>query len=102
MFFGLGVMPKIVVVSIVTFFLLFFNTFTGAQQFDEDPGVLDLMGATRGELFRKVVAPATAVWIAGGIRSRCLMRWWRRSRANYSGPGRGSDFSSAGSPSAST
>src|SRR5882757_878997 len=69
MFFGLGLLPKIVLVSIVTFFLLFFNTFTGAQQVDEDYlRTLDLMGATRGEQFRKVVAPATAVWIAGGIR----------------------------------
>lgn len=69
MFFGLGLMPKIVLVSIVTFFLLFFNTFTGAQQVDEDYlRTLDLMGATGFEQFRKVVAPATAVWIAGGIK----------------------------------
>jgi NitT/TauT family transport system permease protein len=69
MFFGLGQLPKIVLVSIVTFFLLFFNTFTGAQQVDEDYlRTLDLMGASKFEQFRKVVAPATAVWIAGGIR----------------------------------
>jgi NitT/TauT family transport system permease protein len=69
MFFGLGLLPKIVLVSIVTFFLLFFNTFTGAQQVDEDYlRTLDLMGATKGEQFRKVVAPATAVWIVGGIK----------------------------------
>jgi NitT/TauT family transport system permease protein len=69
MFFGLGLLPKIVLVSIVTFFLLFFNTFTGAQHVDEDYlRTLDLMGATKGEQFRKVVAPATAVWIVGGIK----------------------------------
>jgi sulfonate transport system permease protein len=69
MFFGLGLLPKIVLVSIVTFFLLFFNTFTGAQQVDEDYlRTLDLMGATKGEQFRKVVVPATAVWIVGGIK----------------------------------
>jgi NitT/TauT family transport system permease protein len=69
MFFGLGLMPKIVLVSIVTFFLLFFNTFTGARQVDEDYlRTLDLMGATRFEQFRKVILPATAVWIAGGIK----------------------------------
>lgn len=69
MFFGLGLLPKIVLVSIVTFFLLFFNTFTGAQQVDDDYlRTLDLMGASKFEQFRKVVAPATAVWIAGGIR----------------------------------
>jgi len=69
MFFGLGLLPKIVLVSIVTFFLLFFNTFTGAQQVDEDYlRTLDLMGASKFEQFRKVVAPATAVWIVGGIK----------------------------------
>jgi len=69
MFFGLGLLPKIVLVSIVTFFLLFFNTFTGAQQIDEDYlRTLDLMGASKFEQFRKVVAPATAVWIVGGFK----------------------------------
>jgi len=69
MFFGLGLMPKIVLVSIVTFFLLFFSTFTGAQQVDEDYlHTLDLMGGTRFEQFRKVILPATAVWIASGIK----------------------------------
>jgi NitT/TauT family transport system permease protein len=69
MFFGLGVLPKIVLVSIVTFFLMFFNTFTGAQQVDEEYlRTLDLMGASRFEQFRKVVAPATAAWIVGGIK----------------------------------
>jgi NitT/TauT family transport system permease protein len=69
MFFGLGLLPKIVLVSIVTFFLLFFNTFTGAQQIDEDYlRTLDLMGANKFEQFRKVVAPATAVWIVGGFK----------------------------------
>ena len=69
MFFGLGLLPKVVLVAIVTFFLLFFNTFTGAQQVDADYlQTLDLMGATRFEQFRKVIAPATAVWIIGGIK----------------------------------
>jgi len=69
MFFGLGLLPKIVLVSIVTFFLLFFNTFTGAQQIDEDYlRTLDLMGANKFEQFRKVVAPATTVWIVGGFK----------------------------------
>ncbi|HUN46034.1 MAG TPA: ABC transporter permease [Stellaceae bacterium] len=69
MFFGLGLMPKIVLVAIVTFFLLFFNTFAGAQRIDEDlVQSLELMGAGRWEIFRKLVAPATAVWIVGGIK----------------------------------
>ena len=69
MFFGLGLMPKIVLVAIVTFFLLFFNTFAGAERIDRDlVDSLQLMGAGRWEIFRKVVAPATSVWIVGGIK----------------------------------
>jgi NitT/TauT family transport system permease protein len=70
MFFGLGYLPKIVLVGIVTFFLLFFNTFSGAQRIDEDlVHSMEIMGAGRWEIFRKVVAPGTAVWIAGGIKT---------------------------------
>ncbi len=69
MFLGLGVLPKIVLVGLVTFFLLFFNTFAGAERIDEDQvHALELMGASRGEIFRKVVAPGTAVWIVGGLK----------------------------------
>lgn len=69
MFFGLGLLPKIVLVAIVTFFLLFFNTFAGAERIDRDlVDSLQLMGAGRWEIFRKVVAPATSVWIVGGIK----------------------------------
>ncbi len=69
MFFGLDILPKIILVSIVVFFLLFFNTFAGAGQVDEDQiAAIRLMGATRGENFRKVVLPACMVWIIGGVK----------------------------------
>jgi NitT/TauT family transport system permease protein len=69
MFFGLDMLPKIVLVTIVVFFLLFFNTFAGASAVDRDLiAQIDLMGSTRLERFRKVVAPACMAWIIGGIR----------------------------------
>jgi NitT/TauT family transport system permease protein len=69
MFFGLDMLPKIILVSIVVFFLMFFNTFAGAGQVDDDHiAAVRLMGATTGENFRKVVVPACMVWIIGGIR----------------------------------
>src|SRR5208282_3836259 len=55
MFFGLGMLPKIILVAIVVFFLLFFNTFAGAQE------VLMLLGL--------VVAEAAA-WL-----ERRMLRW---------------------------
>jgi NitT/TauT family transport system permease protein len=69
MFLGLGVLPKVVLVGLVTFFLLFFNTFAGAERIDLDQvHALELMGASRGEIFRKVVAPGTTMWIIGGLK----------------------------------
>jgi NitT/TauT family transport system permease protein len=70
MFFGLDMMPKIVLISIVVFFLLFFNTLSGSEAVDDDlVATLDLMGATRLEEFQKVVAPACMVWIIGGVKN---------------------------------
>ena len=69
MFFGLDMLPKIVLVGIVVFFLLFFNTFTGAQEVDADLiAAVDLMGSTTRERFQKVIAPACVAWIIGGIK----------------------------------
>ncbi len=69
MFLGLGMLPKIVLVALVTFFLLFFNTFAGAERIDIDQvHALELMGASQSEIFRKVVAPAATVWIIGGLK----------------------------------
>jgi NitT/TauT family transport system permease protein len=70
MFFGLDMLPKIVLVSIVVFFLLFFNTFAGASSVDHDLiAQVELMGSTRRETFQKVVAPACMAWIIGGIKT---------------------------------
>lgn len=69
MFFGLDILPKIILVSIVVFFLLFFNTFAGAGQVDNDLiAAVRLMGSTPRENFQKVVVPACMVWIIGGVR----------------------------------
>jgi NitT/TauT family transport system permease protein len=69
MFFGLDLLPKIVLVAIVVFFLLFFNTFAGATDVDKDLlASVELMGSTPRENFQKVVAPACMAWIIGGIK----------------------------------
>jgi NitT/TauT family transport system permease protein len=70
MFFGLDMLPKIVLVTLVVFFLLFFNTFAGATSVDHDLiAQVELMGSTRREKFQKVVAPACMAWIIGGIKT---------------------------------
>jgi NitT/TauT family transport system permease protein len=70
MFFGLDMTPKIILVTLVVFFLLFFNTFAGATSVDQDlVAQIELMGSTRREKFQKVVAPACMAWIIGGIKT---------------------------------
>lgn len=69
LWFGLGLAPKIVLVGVSSFFLLFFNTFAGMQAIDPDlVQSLRLMGANRREEFRKVSAPGAASWIVSGFK----------------------------------
>jgi NitT/TauT family transport system permease protein len=70
MWFGIGMLPKIVLVAFVSFLLLFFNTFAGARAVDEEQlDALTLMGASGMERFRKVVLPACTAWIFAGLKN---------------------------------
>ncbi|WP_181832530.1 ABC transporter permease [Bosea caraganae] len=69
LWFGLDMAPKIFLVAGVSFFLLFFNTFAGVQAVDGDQQTtLLLMGASRSEMFLKLVAPASMAWIFAGLK----------------------------------
>jgi NitT/TauT family transport system permease protein len=69
LWFGLDMEPKIVLVTIVVFFLVFFNTFAGVQAIDQDlTASLQLMGSTTREEFQKVIVPASMAWIMSGIK----------------------------------
>jgi sulfonate transport system permease protein len=62
-------LPKIILVSIVVFFLMFFNTFSGVETIDNDLVIsLQLMGASPHEVFAKAVLPASMAWIIAGIK----------------------------------
>ena len=70
MWFGLGMEPKVALVALVSFLLLFFNTFAGAQAVDRDLiESLALMGANRREQFRMAIAPACLTWIFAGLKN---------------------------------
>lgn len=70
MWFGLGMEPKVALVALVSFLLLFFNTFAGAQAVDRDLiESLVLMGANRREQFRMAIAPACLTWIFAGLKN---------------------------------
>lgn len=70
LWFGLDMAPKVVLVGAVSFFLLFFTAFAGVQALDEDQvSGLVLMGATPGEVLRKLVLPASLAWLLSGLRT---------------------------------
>ncbi len=70
MWLGLGLAPKILLVALVSFFLVFFAAYQGVTALP--PEWIDaarLMGARRRELFAKIVLPGSMVWIVSGLRN---------------------------------
>jgi NitT/TauT family transport system permease protein len=66
---GIGVTSKVALVAITVFFLLLTNTVDGVRDVDRDlVRLLNLMGATRLEIIRKVLVPAALPWIFTGMR----------------------------------
>jgi NitT/TauT family transport system permease protein len=67
--FGIGLESKIMLVAVTVFFLLLYNTLDGIKDVDPDLAeALEVMGATRGEVIRKILVPATLPWIFAGLR----------------------------------
>jgi NitT/TauT family transport system permease protein len=70
MWLGLGLAPKIVLVALVSFFLVFFSAYQGVTSLPpECIAAARLMGARRLELFTKIALPGSMVWILSGLRS---------------------------------
>jgi len=70
LYFGIGFSAKMVLVAVTVFFLIFFNTFTGVQAVDREwIDVMRIMGASEGQIFRKVILPASALWIFASFKN---------------------------------
>ncbi len=67
---GLGIESKIAVVVLASFFLIFFNTYAGLQNIDEELVKLArLMGASWTQTIRRVILPASAHSILIGFKT---------------------------------
>ena len=67
--FGIGIESKVALVAITVFFLVLNATLDGVHNVGRDlTRALSLMGATRLEVIRKVLIPATLPWIFTGMR----------------------------------
>src|SRR5262249_7194945 len=60
---------KLVLVSVVVFFLVFYNTHAGAADVDRElVDVMRLMGARKRQIVAKVVLPSALIWIFTGMK----------------------------------
>ncbi|HYA30467.1 MAG TPA: ABC transporter permease [Acidobacteriota bacterium] len=67
---GIGVWSKVGVVFLLTFFLNFFNTYTGMRQMDQEyVDLASLMGVRGWKLSFKVIFPAISPYVFTGLRT---------------------------------
>lgn len=67
--FGVGMESKIAIAAIITFIVALITAYAGTQEVDDD--LIKLMrslGATRFQIFRKIIAPASVPWVVSGFR----------------------------------
>jgi NitT/TauT family transport system permease protein len=69
LWFGVGMLPKVVLSGAVVFFLVFFNAFAGVRDVDGDLiDTVRLMGGSRFHVMRFVLMPSALVWVFTGLK----------------------------------
>ena len=69
LWFGIGIESKIVLVVVIVFFLVFFNTYSGVRDVDRDLiNIARTMGASEFQITQKIVLPSALVWIYTGLK----------------------------------
>lgn len=69
LWFGVGLLSKVVLSTFVVFFLVFYNTYAGTLAVEQElVDVLRLMGGTRWQIVRKVMLPSVLIWIFTGMK----------------------------------
>lgn len=70
LWFGLELLPKIILAAYFVFFVVFINTVAGFRQVP--PGLIDVslvMGASRAALFRTVILPSAVPYMLAALRA---------------------------------
>jgi NitT/TauT family transport system permease protein len=69
LWFGIGLISKIVLAFSLVVFILLVNTYAGAKNVDQDLVIITrLLGASRRQVTTKVILPASIPWIFAGLR----------------------------------
>jgi len=67
--FGIALLSKVMMAGMVTFMLVFFNTYEGVRSADLDlRNTARVLGANRWQLFFRVTLPNASPWITAGLR----------------------------------
>jgi putative hydroxymethylpyrimidine transport system permease protein len=67
--FGFGMAPKLIVITLICFFPIVVNTFDGLQSVDRDQvKMLKTLNATRGDVFRYLELPASLPFLFSGAK----------------------------------
>jgi NitT/TauT family transport system permease protein len=70
LWFGLGLVSKVVMVISLVFFVVFFSTYTGIREVDRDlVNNARILGARPGHLIRHVLLPSALTWIFSSLRT---------------------------------
>lgn len=69
LWFGIALTSKVMMAAMVTFMLVFFNTYEGVRAADLDlRNTARVLGANRWQLFFRVTIPNASPWIIAGLR----------------------------------
>lgn len=69
LWFGIGLLSKVVLVGLIVFFLVFFNTYAGVRDVDRlYINALRIMGGNRRDVYTKVILPSSSVWVFTGLK----------------------------------
>lgn len=69
LWFGIGLLSKVVLVALIVFFLVFYNTYAGVRDVDRlYINALRIMGGSRREVYTKVIMPSASVWVFTGLK----------------------------------
>jgi NitT/TauT family transport system permease protein len=70
LWFGLGLLSKVVMVISLVFFVVFFSTFTGLREVDRDlVNNARILGASPRHMIRHVLLPSALTWIFASLRT---------------------------------
>ncbi len=68
--FGIGLLPKILLASVLVFFIVFFNAFQGVREVDRNIlANAKVLGASRLQIIRHVTVPSALTWIIASLHS---------------------------------